>query len=57
MKNLDSLLGTLFIIGVIIGCQVVGGILGEGMVAGFFFIVMAIAVITTLYRQVTKSKD
>ncbi len=58
MKNLDSFLGILFIIGIIIGCQVVGEMLGEGLFTGLFFIAMAIVVIATLYRQMTtKSKD
>jgi len=57
MKNLDSFWGILFIIGIVIGCQIVGEILGEGIVTSLFFIVLAIVVIATVYRQVTKSKD
>lgn len=57
MKNLDSFLGILSIIGIVIACQGIGAMLGEGMVAGVFFMVMAVVAFATLYKQMTKSKD
>lgn len=57
MKSLDTFLGIMFIIGIVVACQVVGEMLGEGIISGLFFIGAAAVVITTLYRSVTKSKD